>query len=176
MALAHRSTMPKVSQGCFLLKQTMPYGFSYFNWIAFERIREEAEGKHRNWIQFYLHFSQKLGPGASEPYWRWMFHVEEGALMPTALAATCKTVSEVAKMHSHFCKKRQDNFHLMALLHSLFGQRCLAFSSFLWCSKRAECRPEQDHHLCPFWSHSGTCHILNFNLQSVFVQKMVKIY
>lgn len=55
MALAHMSTMPKVSQGCFPLKQTMPYGFSYFNWIAFKRIRKEAEGKHRNWIQFYLH-------------------------------------------------------------------------------------------------------------------------
>lgn len=103
-----------------------------------------------------------------------MFHVEEGALMPNVLAATCKTVSEVAKMRSHFCKKRQDDFHLMAPLHSPFEQRCLAFSSFLWCSKRAGCRAEQEHHLCPFGSHSGTCHILNFNLQSVFVQIMVK--
>lgn len=33
---------------------------------------------------------------------------------------------------------------------------------------------EQEHNLCPFGSHSGTCHILNFNLQSVFVQNMVK--
>lgn len=57
-----------------------------------------------------------------------MFHVEEGALMPSVLAATCKTVSEVAKMRSHFWKKRQDDFHLMAPLHSPFGKRCLAFS------------------------------------------------
>jgi len=103
-----------------------------------------------------------------------MFHVEERALMPSVLAATCKTVSKVAKMRSHFCKTRQGFFNLMAPLHSPFGQRCLAFSSFLWCSKRAGCRAEQEHHLCPFGSHSGTCRILNFNLQSVFVQKMVK--
>lgn len=103
-----------------------------------------------------------------------MFHVEEGALMPSVLAATCKTVSEVAKMRSHFWKKRQDDFHLMAPLHSPFGKRCLAFYSFLWCSKRAGCRTEQEHNFCPFGSHSGTCRILNFNLQSIFVQKMVK--
>lgn len=50
--------------------------------------------------------------------------------MPSVSAATCKTVSKVAKMCSHFCKKRRDGFRLMAPLHSPFGQKCLAFSRF----------------------------------------------
>lgn len=50
--------------------------------------------------------------------------------MPNVSAATCKTVSKVAKMCSHFCKKRQGGFCLMVPLHSPFGQRCLAFSRF----------------------------------------------
>lgn len=55
--------------------------------------------------------------------------MEEGALIPSVRAATCKTVYKVAKMCSHFCKKRQDNFHLMAILHSPFEQRYFVFSS-----------------------------------------------
>lgn len=39
----------QISQGSgFPLEQTRPYGFSYFIWIAFEGVREEVEGKHRN--------------------------------------------------------------------------------------------------------------------------------
>lgn len=112
---------------------------------------------NKNWDQEHV---SPAGDGCSM--------LKKGIRCPVLFAATCKTVSEVAKMRSHFCKKRQDDFNLMAPLHSPFGQICLAFSSFLWHSKRvSKVQAEQEHNLCPFGSHSGTCHILNFNLQSV---------
>lgn len=64
------------------------------------------------------------------------YMLKKGLWCPVYLLLHVRLYPKLLRCVPIFARKDQDNFNLMAPLHSPFGQICVAFSSFLWHSKR----------------------------------------